>query len=69
MRREGNTVYVSEDDAATLRQIADEYGLPVRAVELLLELGDDVDRDVVLRPRVAGIYRLALESLGAATTL
>lgn len=65
MRHEGNTVYVSDEDAASLEKIADEYGMAPRLVEQLLELNGSVTPTEVLRPRVAAVFRLQLENLGA----
>lgn len=54
-------VYVSDDDAATLRQVAAEFGLDVAGAVAVLELTpEDHDPDVLLRPRVAVLYRLVL---------
>lgn len=64
MRRDGDVVYISDDDAATLRQIAGEFGLTVDEARRLLELdGQGRDDDEMLRPRVAAVYRLVLDSV------
>ena len=63
VRREGDHVYVDASDAATLEAIAAEFGLTVPMARRLLELGDEPAADELLRPRVAALYRLAVESL------
>ena len=61
-----SVVHVTDDDAASIREIADEYGVPPLFVVLVLELDRGrTDLDEILRPRVATLYRIALESLGA----
>ena len=64
MRREGTSVYAEPEDAATLRQIADEFGLTVEQASEAIELGPDHRSDELLRPRVAVLYRLVLGSCG-----
>ncbi len=63
MRRDGDRVIVDASDAATLRQIASEFGLTVEQARERIELGPDHAADEMLRFRVAAVYRLALESV------
>lgn len=58
-------VYVTEEDAATLAAIAAEFGLSPALARRLLELGAAPGDDELLRPAVAALYRLVLESLAA----
>lgn len=50
-------------DAATLRQIAGEFGLTAEVARELLELGGDHALDEVLSPRVSVVYRLVLRGV------
>ena len=54
-------VYVDETDGATLREIAAEFEISLEDARRLLEL-DETPSDEPLRPMVAGLFRLVLDS-------